>query len=124
MKLFVYGSLKQGFWNNTRLNGAKFLGPALTKKNYTLMAGGFPYAVTADVGHKQLPIMGEVFEIDEGHLARCDALEGHPNWYRRDTIKVTMLSGEEEDVMIYEWNSPLNQRVCDVVEDKYYHWLG
>lgn len=123
MKLMVYGTLKQGYGNNVLLRGAKFLGEAITQKRYVLINSGFPYAVTLTKDEEQfpmLPVIGEVYEINEQHLRSCDSLEGHPNWYRRDTIQAVMVSGEVEDVMIYEMNEwPEGRRACNVVNGSY-----
>lgn len=124
MKLMVYGTLKKGYGNNILLQGAKYLGEAVTKKHYVLLNCGFPKATTLTVDEQDypmLPVMGEVYEVDERHIRSCDSLEGHPDWYRRETIKATFLqSGEEDDVMIYEmpeWTS--GRKKCNVVNGAY-----
>lgn len=123
MKLMVYGTLKRQYGNNVLLNGAKFLGPAITQKKYVLLNSGFPYAVTLTKDEEQfpmLPVIGEVYEINERHLSSCDSLEGHPNWYRRNTIQAVMETGEVEEVMIYEMNEwPEGRKLCNVVNGSY-----
>ncbi len=32
----------------------------------------------------------EVYSVDAETLARIDNLEGHPQWYRRDSISITL----------------------------------
>ena len=124
MKLMVYGTLKRGWGNNRLLVNATFVGEAVSKKNYVLFDSGIPYAVPFTENedtHPLRPIMGEVFEIDADQLRRCDALEGHPNWYRREIINVEV-NGHEEEVFIYEmpeWQG--RARVCNTVDD-YYKW--
>lgn len=103
MKLFVYGTLKSKYGNNRLLQGATFLGEAVTVKEYFLGSGGIPYAIpNAPDGKKMLPIMGEVWEINEEHLRRCDNLEGHPSFYTRTTIDVNFLDdgGGSPDVVV------------------------
>jgi len=123
MKLFVYGSLKKGYWNHRLLQDAIFVGEAVTKKHYTLVNSGFPKAVTVDIGRKKAPVAGEVFEIDEKHLRYCDGLEGHPDFYTRATIQVVLDSGDVVDTYIYEYNHSSNQPSCTISND-IYSWVG
>ena len=124
MKLMVYGTLQQGYWNNRLLAGAKFLGQAVTNKKYVLFDCGFPMAVTAETDHKPLPIIGEVYEVTEQHLHYCDRLEGHPNWYQRNLVSVR-LGDADEEVFIYEMpDQPSHDNLCDIVDNKYYRWVG
>lgn len=79
-KVFVYGSLKRGFGNHVLLEGCKYVGPAKTNPLFTMISyGAFP-AVLID---GETAITGEVYEVDEHTLRSLDALEGHPNWYKR-----------------------------------------
>lgn len=103
MRLFCYGTLKSKYGNNRLLQGATFLGEAVTIKKYFLGSGGIPFAMTsAPEGGEMLPIMGEVWEIDDEHLRRCDNLEGHPSFYTRNTIDVNYLDdgGGSPDVIV------------------------
>ena len=121
MKLFVYGTLKRGYGNNRILEGAKFLGEAISHSPYLLHNCGFPKAVPSEEG---LPIMGEIFEVSVPQLARCDMLEGHPNWYTRRVISATTKEGETHSVMIYEMDDPQTAPLCPKVDDMYYQWGG
>ena len=122
--VFVYGSLKKGFWNNRFLKGAAFLGEGHTSKLYTLVDGGVPFAVPNEKG---LPVKGEVYEIDlSTHLGPLDWLEGHPRNYERTTVGV-VVNGEMMDAFIYEMKHislhSCEGRECKVEEDKYV-WTG
>lgn len=126
--IFVYGTLKKGYWNNHLLDGAKFLGEALTDKPYRLLGNGVPYAVPEEADDGGLPVKGEVYEIDVvRHLPRLDQLEGHPNVYTRRPLFATGLSGEIEkqkvEVEMYEMDNPWshNSPECDSSEG-YYIW--
>lgn len=124
MKLFVYGTLQQGYWNNRLLAGAEFLGQGVTKKPYVLYNCGFPMAVTTDKKNQALPVIGEVYKVEEQHIRSCDRLEGHPNWYERRLIKADV-DGEEVDVFIYEMDDiPHHNTICNIVDNKYYRWAG
>jgi gamma-glutamylcyclotransferase (GGCT)/AIG2-like uncharacterized protein YtfP len=35
-------------------------------------------------------IQGELWEVDENTLNRLDMLEGHPNWYKREFVDVSV----------------------------------
>ena len=134
MKLMVYGTLQQGYWNNRLLEGAKFLGPSLTKTPYVLFNCGFPKAVPFSLNEEKcplLPVMGELYEVDEAHVLRCDRLEGHPDWYIRKKIAVT-LDGNDEEAYIYEmpeWQQgsslcSIVREFTDTVDNMYYRWVG
>ncbi len=88
-KVFVYGSLKRGFHNHSRLMGSKFIGEAHTEKASFQMhdLGGFP-AVTLE---GQSKIIGEVFEVTEKRaMISLDMLESHPRWYQRILIPTSL----------------------------------
>ena len=98
-KIFVYGTLRQGFGNHRLLEQADFLGSAVTVEDYSMFGGGIPF-VNPNV--KKYPIVGEVYEVNENQLKRLDALEGHPDWYYRTPIEVKMdVTGEIMNVEIY-----------------------
>jgi gamma-glutamylaminecyclotransferase len=86
VRVFVYGSLKQGQGNHLLLerSDAKYLGRDTITGAFTMVSfGGFP-AVCHDssvVGDK---VVGEVYEVDQDTFLTLDALEGHPRWYKRE----------------------------------------
>lgn len=129
MKLLMcYGTLMRGWGNNRLLEGARFIGEAYSHKPYALANGGFPIAYTMErEGFPLLPIKGEVWEVDDNHIARCDRLEGHPDWYCRNTIQATV-NGEVVTTDIYEMlETPSRTNVCNTLEynnNKYYYWGG
>jgi gamma-glutamylcyclotransferase (GGCT)/AIG2-like uncharacterized protein YtfP len=126
MKLFVYGTLMRNHGNHRLLEGAKFLGVAYSHKSYALANGGFPIAYTKGGGvFPLLPIKGEVFEVEDHHITRCDRLEGHPDWYRRVEIKATV-NEEEVNTFVYEMDGvPTRYNVCNTIiysNKAYYYW--
>lgn len=97
--IFVYGTLKAGWGNNAIIHDQKCLGPASTLDCRFQMhsLGGFPGVVA---GTKR--IVGELWEVDDQAFARCDRLEGHPTFYKREQVQVTSIVGDKE-VM---WSEP------------------
>lgn len=90
MKLFVYGTLRPGGYNHYLLEEALHLGPAVTEPEFDLVdLGSYPAMVPGG----ETAVVGDLFEIDEALLRRCDRLEGHPDFYYRTTVT---LSGNEE----------------------------
>lgn len=96
--LFVYGTLKRDFHNHHILERQKYIGHAQTAEQewemYSL--GGFPGVVS---GEKF--VTGELYEVDANVMARCDMLEGHPHFYRRQQITITVGEDEIEGVWMY-----------------------
>lgn len=91
MRIFVYGTLKRGFFNNDLLRDSTFLGEAnlLGYRLYTFKNGGPP--VIVEEGHEYF-VTGELWEVDDKTLASLDRLEGHPNLYRRATVATNTMA--------------------------------
>lgn len=93
-KVFVYGTLKKGFYNHRLLNGYE---PKQAKApGINLYEGSsYPFA-------KRGPgtAIGEVYEVDDQTMNRLDRLEGHPSFYKREETKV-FCEGEFEEAWIY-----------------------
>ena len=96
MRLFVYGTLRQGGTNHHLVSGSPYLGPATTTESYviaTQTSRSFPYIFK----HPELyaiPVQGEMYEINQETVRRLDMLEGHPDHYRRQQILVTTPKGD------------------------------
>jgi gamma-glutamylaminecyclotransferase len=94
MKLFVYGTLQQGRGNHRLLAEARFIGKARTTHDFTLRSayagGGFPYLLAGG----DTSVFGELYEIDDATLARCDRLEGYPHHYDRREIELAAVEGD------------------------------
>ena len=87
--VFVYGTLKRNYGNYHRClepYGAKFLGCAVTATGgYVMQDTGFPILWQEEPALEYLGrARGEIFEVNDEALARCDRLESHPNMYRRE----------------------------------------
>lgn len=93
--VFVYGTLKKGFYNHKgRLDGSAGYSKFIKKDSvdgimYDL--GAFPAAVLYDSNefsnpNERMHIHGEIYEIDNNVLKKLDQLEGYPTFYNRSKI--------------------------------------
>lgn len=85
---FVYGTLKNGYWNHDLLLKQTFLGDALTKNNDFCMAmRGVPFVwrVPSGTGCK---IYGEVYKVDIFGVMDMDRLENNGNFYNRELVEI------------------------------------
>jgi len=82
-RLFVYGTLIRGQRNHRLLARARPLGPACTAPRFALHdLGRFPAMVSG--GRNQ--VIGELYAVDGVTLAMLDNFEGHPRFFRRETV--------------------------------------
>jgi gamma-glutamylcyclotransferase (GGCT)/AIG2-like uncharacterized protein YtfP len=85
----VYGTLKKGYSNyNHYLTSSKYIGKGATKEKYPLVIKGLPYLIE-NIG-QGFNVEVDVFKVSPSVLKDLDALEGHPNWYRRKEIQIKM----------------------------------
>ncbi len=92
----VYGTLRPGFGNNILLSDSIHLGTGHTVNKYTLRASGIPF-VSKEPLHN---VVVDVYKVDEDTLKNLDRLEGHPEWYHRKLIPVS-IEGEILDAWLY-----------------------
>lgn len=86
--LFVYGTLKNGFKNNFYLHNAKYIGDAITTKDFAIVYDGkLPYLLHMNK-ELALRVKGELFKLNGEQLRLLDIIEGHPSWYTRELITV------------------------------------
>jgi len=95
----VYGTLKKGFGNYyAYLKNSKHLGRGETKDRYPLVVNGLPYLVNKKgIGHN---VVVDVFKVSDTTFDNLDALEGHPRWYRREQVPIT-LNGKTLNCWVY-----------------------
>jgi Leucine-rich repeat (LRR) protein/gamma-glutamylcyclotransferase (GGCT)/AIG2-like uncharacterized protein YtfP len=89
IEIFVYGTLKKGFWYNEQLlKDAKFIGKATTEEKYPMISenGQYPYLIDKEGYGKK--IEGEIYRINSDILNDIDLVEGYPKHYSRREIKV------------------------------------
>lgn len=96
----VYGTLKKGYSNYNRfLTSSKHLGAGNTENKYPMIISGLPYLIEMKgIGYN---VEVDVFKVSDSVLASLDALEGHPNWYRRKQIPIKMKDGRVLTCWIY-----------------------
>lgn len=93
MRMFVYGTLLEGFSNHFLLSNCKKIGAAKTISKFGLFISDYPM-VTSKISESN--IIGEVYEVgDEQSLKDLDELEGHPDWYYRVPTEVELLATQE-----------------------------
>lgn len=129
--VFVYGTLKQGLWNNRCLMGARLVGKAHTVEPYVMFSSGVPFVVKRYDATDQ--IAGEVYEVDYATLhGSLDRLEGYrgpgrvDNMYERVEIDVELEDGRRERAFIYlhprSANTPLNYAYTHKNEQGHIDW--
>ena len=87
--VFVYGSLKKGYYNHHFLNKAKFIQKTYLK-NYTMYYNcnnNYPSLYDIDNGYL---VSGEIYEINKDILNQLDILEEVGILYKR--VNVTILN--------------------------------
>lgn len=104
--IFVYGTLKRGHRNHGRLDGAPFVAEATTCDPFVLMAGRIPVMFVQP--GEGLPVVGELYAVSTGLLAKLDWFEGHPAFYERTPISVhESSSGAMRVADAYLYRGPL-----------------
>lgn len=96
LKVFVYGTLKQGMPNNVLLEGCKLLRDA-GAFGVLLHLGAYPGFLPDTTG---MLVSGELWEVPtKRHLDELDQLEGHPHHFTR--TKILLAGGEEAWTYVY-----------------------
>jgi gamma-glutamylaminecyclotransferase len=109
MRLFVYGTLRRGSWNNYRLGPSHFIGEdSFTGSIWWSHTGGIPFAKLEGTD----TVHGELFEVPSTFIPGLDALEGHPKWYKRTSVRMHK-SGGEAIVYIYQGSVEGMEKVPD-----------
>tara|TARA_R110002153_G_scaffold72533_5_gene189695 strand:+ start:172 stop:1041 length:870 start_codon:yes stop_codon:yes gene_type:complete len=93
LRVGVYGTLKTGYSNHRLLKNADFVGTGKTKDPYPLEVDGLPYL--HDIEGVGESVMLEIYDVNPATLEGLDRLEGHPEFYKRRVIPVSM----------YDWST-------------------
>ncbi len=89
VRLFVYGSLRRGHEHHAELDGARYVGAAVTEPRYRIIQRGAYPALVAGTD----AVKGEVYAVESETLARLDAFEGED--YRRASVQLVDGSAAE-----------------------------
>jgi len=103
--VFVYGTLRKGFYNHRLLENATFsdTGSAYGVRLYDV--GPFPAVLPTSDGKGA--VHGELYEVDDETLTRLDRLEGVPHLFRRELVWCDYdheSDYEELYAWVYLWN--------------------
>jgi gamma-glutamylcyclotransferase (GGCT)/AIG2-like uncharacterized protein YtfP len=106
--LFIYGTLMPGLRLEAEMHGARLMGPAQVLGRL-VDVGRYPGFL-----HGEGQVTGEVYEVDDAHLARLDGVEDMvpgdraASQYWRE--EVTVLSGpvQGQTVQTYVYNGPVD----------------
>lgn len=110
----VYGTLKEGYSNHRLMQDADFINSGVTKSKYPLIVDGLPYMFDKKgVGHN---VKVEVYDCDHITMHRLDVLEGHPTFYCRKRIPITLDCGDEIVAWVYFINGTFNRSIDECVE--------
>lgn len=119
MKLFVYGTLKNGFTFHDKYLGngkSTFVGPAICSLDYTLYVGAQPHLVREI---SENAVKGELYEVEKDILDAIDYLEGHPIIYKREIIEIFTEAGEKFAVWAYLRNKNFKDKAQCFKETEY-----
>ena len=96
--VLVYGTLKRHHSNHHLLQHSKYLGTGRTVDTYGLYISGIPFVIKHEkISH----IYGELYSINNHILARLDLLEGHPDCYKREQVKISADNGQIVTAWLY-----------------------
>lgn len=111
MKIFVYGTLKQGYSAHHLLKEAIFLGKVATHPRYHLVSvNWFPGMI---VGDEDGGVCGELYEIDPATLPRLDRYEGVPHLFARSMVELA--DGSEAIAYLFAADASGYEQVPDGV---------
>ena len=98
-KLFVYGTLKQGYSRAAWLEEQTFVGDAATVPGYKLYDNGSYPAMIGTQCHSV--VTGELWKVDSRCLVELDKIEGVPALYQRVAVKLSSHPGESVQTYLY-----------------------
>lgn len=147
-RVFVYGTLMTGMRNHFRLDseGVKYLTKiAGTNGAFEMLTritnAGYSAPIVITRGEQENQIRGEIYEVSNQMLITLDRLEGHPEVYRREMVRVGYtLPGDQwahEDMWMYLYVDELpnpestegidihrNDDVGRISDNVVYQWVG
>src|SRR6478672_567892 len=97
-RVFVFGTLKEGFPNFATNRGHRIAGDFVTVQRYPLYLVGERFSPwLLDAAGEGERVIGQVFEVDPAGLAAMDDLERvtQPDGYRRRTVEVEAVDAHQ-----------------------------
>lgn len=96
----VYGTLRKGHHNHRLIRNSTYLGKGTTANEYKMICNGIPFVrPEANQGGSKIAI--ELYAVDKETLANVDALEGHPDAYKRSPTAVVLENGLTAEAQLY-----------------------
>jgi gamma-glutamylaminecyclotransferase len=96
----VYGTLKKGHSNyHHYLSKSTFVGKGVTADKYPLVVQSLPYLL--DEKGKGHNVEVDVFRVSDSMFKDLDRLEGHPNFYTRKQITISMANNTKVTCWVY-----------------------
>ena len=96
--VFVYGTLKKGFYNHRLLENDIFISKGETDEAYLMTESGIPY-VSQSISYSK--IQGEIYLVSRESMDMLDMLESHPTWYERKLVKINTEEGIDFECWLY-----------------------
>jgi gamma-glutamylcyclotransferase (GGCT)/AIG2-like uncharacterized protein YtfP len=106
--LFIYGTLMPGLRLQAEMHGARFVATAQVQGRL-VDVGRFPGLLQGEGA-----VTGEVYEVDDAHLARLDVVEGMvrgdraASQYWREEVLVLSGPLQGQPVQTYVYNRPVD----------------
>ena len=95
--LFVYGTLKKGYGNNTLIKHTEFIGESISIDRFDLSGIGFPCAYPNRNGKL---LQGEIYKLNDSDFITTDMLEGNGSLYQRE-LREFVCDGKIIEAWIY-----------------------
>ena len=96
-KVFVYGTLKKGYGNNTLIKHTEFIGESISIDRFDLSGIGFPCAYPNRNGKL---LQGEIYKLNDSDFITTDMLEGNGSLYQRE-LREFVCDGKIIEAWIY-----------------------
>jgi gamma-glutamylaminecyclotransferase len=111
MLVFVYGTLKRGYWNHDLLSSAPFVGEAVSVDDFRMgNVGSFPEIQLAEIGDQAGRVTGEIYDVDERTLQSLDRLEANGRMYEREELEFEV-NGDVVIAWAYLWMGQPTQAI-------------
>jgi len=94
----VYGTLREGLHNHHLIKDAERI---LTQRIQGFVMHSMGQFPAVRYGSEDSFITVEIYHINDSELKRCDALEGHPDWYERTVIGSLDIGDGEQALEMY-----------------------